>query len=111
MKKPICKVCKYRRVNQQEWKTEEEKGECFTCNTMKKFLQQTAEMIQNEIDSRNINREIYIVLTDKKVTPEQKLLRAITGNVQRVKILDRKIGDETGDNKAKPLTDVINHIN
>lgn len=79
MKKlPICKICKQRKVKQQEWKIEEEKEICLTCKTFKDFCNQFLEVLQSWADEKGIQRRVDIVLTEDERTKEDKLLEAIT---------------------------------
>lgn len=44
MKTKICKICKKRRIKQQEWKTKDEKEICFTCMS---FINSTNAIIKS----------------------------------------------------------------
>lgn len=99
MKKPTCKVCKNIKVNQQEWKTPEEKEMCLTCFSFVRFLQTTLENLQVVVDYRGINRQIFFVLKEEKLTPEHKLLKAISVKYpeSRVRIIDIKKSSDEGE--------------
>lgn len=89
MKKlPTCKLCKKRKVPQDEWKTPEEKEFCFTCHTFKKYCELTMEALELLSTTKNVQRRVVMILTDTKLSPEQRLLETIQGT-QRVFIKDK----------------------
>ncbi len=91
MKKlPICKICKKRKVKQDEWKTPEEKITCFTCHTFKKYCELTMEALQIVANNKGINRQVAMSLIEFEMTPEQRLLESILAGKVRVYIRDKK---------------------
>lgn len=92
MKKlPICKICKERKVKQEEWKKPEEKELCFTCHTFKKYCELTMDALQIVANQKGINRQVAMSFIEHEMTPDQMLVEAIRGGGVRVFIKDKVI--------------------
>ena len=96
MKKlPICKICKKRKIHkQQEWKIEEEKTVCFTCNTFKNFCHQLGHSLQLEANNREINREVYIILKEETRGDIEIMIENMGGGEKKVRVIDKKVEDK-----------------
>lgn len=87
-KLPVCLLCKKRKVKQQEWKTEEEKMYCLTCDVFRRFCEQLANILQLRADEGKMGRRIYIKLGNELRSREEKMFDDLVGKESSKVILD-----------------------
>lgn len=96
IKKPICKVCKKRKVGEFGYADDMSidgvlaKTICFSCGATILFCEQMADTLQLLVDSKDMNVNVRIALKHQVRSNDQRLMDALVTKKPRKVLLIEK---------------------